>query len=53
MFFNKIDEIDNLIANKNSLKDIAQRYNLKIETSPEINVLGIDLNGNKKKCSEC
>ena len=48
MFFNKIDEIDNLIANKNSLKDIAQRYNLKIETSPEINVLGIDLNGNKK-----
>ena len=48
MFFNKIDEIDNLIANNSSLKDIAQRYNLKVETSPEINVQGIDLNGNKK-----
>ena len=48
MFFNKIDEIDNLIANKSSLEDIAQRYNLKVETSPEINIRGIDLNGNKK-----
>jgi len=48
MFFSKIDEIDNLIANKSSLNDIAQRYNLKVETSSEINIDGENVNGNKK-----
>jgi peptidyl-prolyl cis-trans isomerase D len=48
LFFNKIDEIDNLIASKISLNDIAQRYNLKVKNSPEINIYGADLNGNKK-----
>ena len=48
LFFNKIDEIDNLIASKISLNDIAQRYSLKVENSPEINIDGADLNGNKK-----
>jgi len=48
LFFDKIDEIDNLIANKSSLNDIAQKYNLKVENAPEINIYGTDLNGSKK-----
>jgi len=31
-FFSKIDEIDDLIANKNKINEIARKYNLKIET---------------------
>ena len=37
-----------MIANNSSLNDIAQKYNLKVENAPEINIYGTDLNGNKK-----
>ena len=47
LFFDKVDEIDNLIANLNSIDQIAQQHNLKVETSKEININGIDLDGTK------
>jgi len=31
-FFNKIDEIEDLISNNNTINDIAKKYNLKIRT---------------------
>ena len=30
-FFSKIDEIENLISNKNNINEIAKKYNLKVE----------------------
>ena len=44
-FFEKIDEIENLIINESNYKEIVKKYNLKSNSINLVNINGNNVNG--------